>query len=241
VQQGFLPQSAGELEFVSYVKPIDSFAGDFFDVCCHNGQDTWMFLGDVTGHGPRSGMVKLMAQSILTALVKVRPGISPSELNFLANKELCATLGRLGVQRHISVVSICRRGDGRFLVSGSHDSMFVVRAATGAVEEVELTHFPFGLGFLSHLKMSDFAECEVVLGPKDILYIGTDGVTEAAPNGDHAKGIFGEDALKSFLGSIGDQTLDEVRAELVDRLDVFTNGCYGDDLTFVMIRQLAAC
>jgi len=183
-------------------------------------------------------MVKLMAQSMLQALVKVRPGINPRELNFLANKELCAKLNRLGEKRYLSIVTICRRGD-RILVSGSHDNMFVVRAATDVVEEVELTHFPFGLGLLGNLEESDFSECEVELGPHDILYVGTDGVTEAALGGDHAKGIFGEDALKSFLGSIDRAPLDEARDRLVALLDAHTDGCYTDDVAFVMIRPLS--
>ena len=240
LQSGVLPTNSDQrdLEYVSYVRPIDSFAGDFFEICSHSGRETWLFLGDVTGHGPRAGMVKLMAQSMLQALVKVRPGVSPRELNFLANKELHAKLKRLGEERYLSIVTICRRGD-RILVSGSHDNMFVVRTATDTVEEVELTHFPFGLGLIGNLELSDFTECEIALGPQDILYVGTDGVTEAARDGDHAKGIFGDDGLKRFLGSIGHASLDEARDDLVDRLEAHTSGHFTDDVAFVMIRPLA--
>ncbi len=241
-QIGILPTPTGapyKLEFVSIVRSGGLISGDFFDLCCHNGEETWMFLGDVTGQGPRAGLVKLIAQTILTSLVKARPGISPRELNFLANRSLCSHLDRFGEQRYLSIVSIVQRAD-RFVVSGSHDSMFLVRAATGTVEEVELTHFPFGLGLIGYLEAKDFAECEVALSQRDILYAGTDGVTEAARDCDHVKGIFGEERLKRFLLSVGQAPLEEARDELLETLDAFTGGRCCDDMAFLMIRPLVA-
>lgn len=243
VQAQVLPPSlrSCELELVSCDRLGDSFAKKFFDICCHNRNETWLFLGDVSGHGPSAALVKLMAQRIFPSLAKTLPGIGPSKLNFLANKALCAQLRYFDVQRHLSVVSICQRGDGRFVVSGSHKSMFVLRAGTGEIENVaEVPQFSAGLGMLGHLEMDDFSEYEIELSPQDILYIGTDGATRAAQVGYHGTGIFGEDSPMRSLSFVSRPSWDKARADLAEYMDEANGDSYGDDVAIVMIRPLAA-
>lgn len=226
------------LEVVSHMRPADSVGGDYFDV--HNAPDgSWFFLGDVTGHGLGAGLVTLMAQSTITSILEARPGIRPKELSYLANRVLAANLARLGEQRHMTFVALRRTDSGEFAVSGSHDAIFVHRATTGVIEQIELTHYPFGLGFTADLALQSFGEDRLALAPGDILVMASDGVTEAAKGGNAEAGLFGEGGLVQIIGEHAAGPLAGMRDALVDRLDVFTRGVYHDDVSFVIVRAVS--
>jgi serine phosphatase RsbU (regulator of sigma subunit) len=226
------------LEVAAHMRAADSVGGDYFDV--HTAPDgSWFFLGDVTGHGLGAGLVTLMAQSTVTSILETRPDVRPRELNYLANRVLAANLARLGEQRHMTFVALRRVGPGEFAVSGSHDTMFVHRARTNTIEPVELTHFPFGLGFMADLTQQSIGEDALALTPGDLLFIGSDGVTEAAQDGDVSKGMFGEDALVKFISTHASRPVTEIREALLTTLESFTQGVYHDDVSFVIVRAAA--
>jgi serine phosphatase RsbU (regulator of sigma subunit) len=221
----------------SITRPAESVGGDYFDVH-RSGDDCWLLLGDVTGHGLGAGLVMLMAQSTLSAIVEARPEISPKELNVLANRVLCGNLARLDERRHMTIVSI-RSSGSRFSISGSHDDVFLWRARTGAVETLPVAHFPWGLGFVD-LVQSDVTEDAFKMERDDVLFVGTDGVLEAASRGDPALGVFGESAVTELLRSHGRAPLEEIKHQLITRLDEFTRGIYHDDVAFLIVRAAGA-
>ncbi|HEX4683879.1 MAG TPA: SpoIIE family protein phosphatase, partial [Gemmatimonadaceae bacterium] len=222
-------------EVVACMRPAESVGGDYFDA--HATSDgSWFFLGDVTGHGLGAGLVTLMAQSTISSILATRPDVRPRELNYLANRVLAANLARLGERRHMTFVALRRTGPSTFAVSGSHDTMFVHRATTRIIEPVELAHFPFGLGFMGGLTAESFGEDVLTLDPGDMLFIVSDGVTEAARSGSPAKGMFGEAALVEFINEFALRSIAEARDGLLSRLDEFTGGVYHDDVSFVILR-----
>jgi serine phosphatase RsbU (regulator of sigma subunit) len=223
------------LEIVAHMRAAEMVGGDYYDI--HTSPDgSWFFLGDVTGHGLGAGLVTLMAQSTVTSILETRPDVRPRELNYLANRVLAANLARLGEQRHVTFVAMRCVGDGEFIVSGSHDTMFVHRARTGRIEPVELAHFPFGLGFADDLGPDAFGEDTLRLEAGDVLFIGSDGITEAARDGRIEDGMFGEDALVTLIAEHATRSATEMRTALVERLDAFTGGVYFDDVSFLIIR-----
>lgn len=236
IQARIVPSDASlaGLEVVTYLKPADDVGGDYLDVYAF-GDDSWLLLGDVTGHGLGAGLVMLMAQSTISSILHTRPDISPRELNWLANRILHANLARLEEARHMTVVSLRRRDGNRFTLSGAHDDIFIVRR-DGTLERRSVTHFPLGLGFTPDLDPADVGEDSFDLGPGDLVFVGTDGITEAAPGGDPRRGVFGEEALTALLASHVDKPLAELQRALVDALDAFTGGVYYDDVAFLVAR-----
>ena len=157
IQSYILPRDPGlaSLEVALHVRSAAAVSGDYIDVY-RDGERCWFLLGDVTGHGLGAGLVMLMAQSTMSSLLQARPELTPRELNFLANRVLAGNLARLRERRHLSSVSLLRLPGNRFVVSGSHDGLLVYRASTGRVDQLELSHFPVGLGYLGELAQDDF-------------------------------------------------------------------------------------
>ncbi|MGH7617263.1 MAG: PP2C family protein-serine/threonine phosphatase [Gemmatimonadaceae bacterium] len=223
------------LEMTSHVRPADSVGGDYLDVY-RDGERCWFLLGDVTGHGLGAGLVMLMAQSTMSSLLRLRPDITPRELNFFANQVLAGNLERLKERRHLTAVSLLRMRGNHFAVSGSHDGLLIYRAATGAVEMRDVNHFPVGLGFAPYLDQADFGEDTLQLAPGDVLLMFTDGVTEAARGGDPRLGLFGTEPLVALLKHHAHNPLTRLKQELLEELDRFTGSVYEDDVSFLALR-----
>jgi serine phosphatase RsbU (regulator of sigma subunit) len=238
IQRKLVPRdvSLPGLEVIAHVRPAETVAGDYVDAY-HFGPWSWLLLGDVTGHGLGAGLVMLMAQSTISSILQTRPDISPRELNALANTILHANLTRLDEQRHMTIVAI-RGRDHRFEVSGSHDNIYIYRAATGTVETLAMTHFPWGLGFQEHIGKAEQDSFE--LGAGDVLFLGTDGITEAAREGDHVRGTFGENGVIDILVHHAQEPLAMLSSMLAERLDAFTRGVYHDDVAFLVARRVPA-
>jgi serine phosphatase RsbU (regulator of sigma subunit) len=240
IQAKIVPRDAGlpGLEIVTYLRPADEVGGDYLDLYSF-GEDSWLLLGDVTGHGLGAGLVMLMAQSTISSILQTRPDIAPRELNWLANRVLHANLRRLEESRHMTVVSLRRRSGNHFTLSGAHDDIFIVRA-DGKVERRSVNHFPLGLGFLEGLTLEDVAEESFELAEGDLLFVGTDGISEASPGGDPRRGMFGDEAVTALLAEHVRAPVREIQRALIAKLDAFTGGVYHDDVAFLLVRARGA-
>jgi serine phosphatase RsbU (regulator of sigma subunit) len=236
IQTKILPRDDAELpglEVVTHLRSAESVGGDYLDLYSI-GDDSWLLVGDVTGHGLGAGLVMLMAQSTLSSILQTRPNVSPSELIWLANRVLCYNLARLDESRHMTVVSLRRGAGNRFTLSGCHDDLLIVRA-NGAVERHAVTHLPMGLGFTDELRAEDVGEDSFVLEEGDLLFVGTDGITEAARGGDARRGFLGDD-LVDLLARRSREPLQRIKQALLDELERFTAGVYHDDVAFMLVR-----
>lgn len=231
------PQVPG-LEVTGYMQPADEVGGDYYDVYSL-GNHSWILLGDVTGHGLSSGLVMLMAQSILASILHTRTDISPAELNWLANRVLYQNLRRLDELRSMTIVTLCRVGDEqRFIYSGNHDHMYVYRARTGEVESIEVAQVPHDLGFMNEFPLSAYSEGSFTMDDGDLLFITTDGVTEAACDGMYAKGMFDSEGVVTLLKQHAQRPLEEIKQTILQELERYTGGTYHDDVTFLLARAL---
>jgi len=229
-----------DLEMQGYMSPADEVGGDYYDVCT-TGTTSWLLIGDVTGHGLSSGLVMMMAQSVIASILQTRSDIGPAELTFLANKVLFRNLSRLGDMRSMTIVALRKDpGTQRYTYSGNHDHVYVYRSGTREVEALLVDQVPHDLGFLDEFPQSEYAECSFELGPRDLLLLATDGVTEAAKDGHYSQGMFDAERLKSLMTVMGDRPLIDIRDRLLSDLEAFTAGVYHDDVTFVLARPMGA-
>ncbi len=223
-------------EYACHMRQADSVGGDYlhrFEV----GDSEWFFAADVVGHGFHAGLLAFMAHSALSSVIEARPDISPRELNHLVNRILCRNLAQLQDRRFMTLVSIRRDGHGgRLVLSGCHEDALVYRAGSRRVEALPLAHFPLGVGFTPDLPLERIGEATLDLGPGDLVFVGTDGVFEAARLGKHELGLFGADRVVELLEADGAAPLAELRRRLVERLDDFTDRRYADDVAFFMLR-----
>ena len=67
IQQDLIPQSAPDipgLDIIAKTRPAAEIGGDSFDFITKNDR-TFMYIGDVTGHGVPSGLVMMIVDTLL--------------------------------------------------------------------------------------------------------------------------------------------------------------------------------
>ena len=225
------------LELACYMKPADEVGGDYYDVVVA-GEFAWVLLGDVTGHGLGSGLVMFMAQSILTSILQTREQIEPAELNYLANQILYKNLQRLDEQLPMTFVSLCFHEGRSFTVSGCHDNFLIYRAASQSIEMLSLDHFALGIGFSDSFVREDYTQSAYTLAAGDVIFMVTDGITEAFCGGNVKLEQYGEERLKTLFLKHAAGSAEEVKAALIAELDEFTGGIYHDDVTFIVAKAV---
>jgi serine phosphatase RsbU (regulator of sigma subunit) len=156
--------------------PAKEVGGDYYDVIPTPG-GAWLCIGDVTGHGLLSGLIMLMIQSMVTALVRAQPEAGPAQVLCGVNRGLVPNIReRLGQEEHATLVLLRVSSDGRVRFAGAHEELVVFRQRTGRAETLATPGVWVGI-------MPDVAretpETELRLEPGDMLVLYTDGLIEA--------------------------------------------------------------
>lgn len=178
LQLSILPGSVAVpgADVAASMKPATEVGGDYYDII-PTADGCWLGIGDVSGHGLGAGVVMLMTQAAISAIVRANPDVSPVEVECAANRVLYENIRVRMKRRDHATLSVLRYNrDGTVRFAGAHEDMIVYRAATGEVELVETTGTWVGA-------MADVGpmttESQLDLSPGDVLVLYTDGVTEA--------------------------------------------------------------
>lgn len=209
--------------------PAEEIGGDYYDVIQTGGGEVWVTIGDVSGHGVESGLIMMMTQtSIFTAVNKSR-GLSPAAVLRQVNSVLTENISRLGTDRYVTVSALVLR-DGQLTYAGKHQDILIFRADTGKVEMVPTEGA--WLGVVGEIS-GHVHDRTVPLGPRDVVLLFTDGVTEAT---DAYGRMFGEEALERALQRYAGLELEDlvnrIVREVKDNMATQT-----DDLTLLAFRR----
>ena len=228
--------AAADLDIATYASPAEDVGGDYLDVIAL-GDSVRIGIGDVTGHGFESGLLMVMVQTAVSALV--HSGISnPEVIISVLNKTLYNNLQRLDIDKSLTL-SLLEYDSGVMTVSGQHEHMLRI-APTGEVDAVDT----FALGFPLGLEpdISQYAEqmrFDMAPGAGVVLY--TDGITEA----ENAAGEFyGLGRLEAAIDRAWQQhdTSAAIKQAILNDLHRYT-GTQDllDDVALVVIKRKTAC
>jgi serine phosphatase RsbU (regulator of sigma subunit) len=218
------------LDIVGFMQPADEVGGDYYDVLNHNGQIK-IGIGDVTGHGLKSGVVMLMLQTAVRTLMTSDEQDPVRFLNLL-NRLLRDNLQRMQVSRSMTL-ALLDYHMGKMCVSGQHEQVIVVRKG-GRVELKDTLNLGFPLGLVTGVE--EFVhETSLALRPGDGIVLYSDGITEAE-NEDGE--FYGLERLCRVVGAHWDGTVEETKDAVVADVRAFIGEqkVY-DDITLVVVRQ----
>jgi DNA-binding LacI/PurR family transcriptional regulator/serine phosphatase RsbU (regulator of sigma subunit) len=178
IQTMILPknQRVPGFEVVGKMIPTTNVGGDYYDI--HPLADgCWLGVGDVVGHGLRSGLIMLMAQSSVSAAIHARESQSPTQVYAMANAVLFDNVrNRLGADEHMTLCLLRCYEDGRVQYAGAHEDVLVFRANTDNCERRPVSGIWAGI----MPDVTDNADTHsITLAPGDVLLLHTDGIVEA--------------------------------------------------------------
>jgi serine phosphatase RsbU (regulator of sigma subunit) len=217
------------LETAAMMKPATEVGGDYYDII-PTKDGCWIGIGDVSGHGLGAGVIMLMIQSAVAALVSANPDVSPVEVECVVNRVLYENIReRMGRRDHATLSILRYTKDGRVRFAGAHEEIVVYRAATGEIETFETPGTWVGARKDVDLATS---ESTLRLQADDVMVLYTDGVTEAMRNREQ----LGFDRLVAAVREAAHGTAHEVRDAIVAMVADWT-AHLADDISVVVIKQ----
>lgn len=235
IQQMLLPttdelQEIDGLDIACYMEPADEVGGDYYDVLQHNGQIK-IGIGDVTGHGLESGVIMVMTQAVVRALLTSGETDHVRFLDTL-NRVLYKNVQRMGTDKNLTL-SLLDYAHGEVKLSGQHEEMIVVRRG-GVIELVNTMDLGFPIALDDAI--ADFINAITIqLAPGDGVVLYTDGITEAENMGGEQYGL---ERLCNVVRAYWAEPAEAIKeAVVVDvRRHIGDQEVY-DDITLVVVKQ----
>jgi serine phosphatase RsbU (regulator of sigma subunit) len=236
IQQMLLPtaeelRQVEALDIACYMAPATEVGGDYYDVLSYNGQIK-IGIGDVTGHGLESGVVMVMTQAIVRALLTSGEA-DPVRFLSTLNRTLYGNVQRMGTDKNLTLALIDYAA-GEVRLSGQHEAMIVMRC-DGTLELVDTVDLGFPIGLID--EVADLiAQTTVALQPGDGVVLYTDGITEAANLDDEQYGL---ERLCAVVQAHWSEPAEAIKEAVVQdvRRHIGAQEVY-DDITLVVLKQL---
>lgn len=225
-----LPGAPGVTTSSLYISATESavVGGDFFDLYDLAEGRIIVVLGDVSGKGVEAAAMASLVKTALAAYAWnfLDPASMVASLN-----NLFLNFSRLETFASLVVVSIdFAAGQATYCSAGHPPAMVVHRPSSPAAELELLTVQSPIVGAFEGLEYVNGA-FEFERG--DILYLYTDGTTEArSPSGD----FFGEDMLRETLLRVCRAGVEHVPQGVLDAVEEFAGGDLHDDIAMVAVR-----
>jgi len=231
IQTSILPKNVDVfgIDIASVMMPASEVGGDYYDILPSEGL-CWFGIGDVAGHGLRTGLVMLMIQSVIAALVTQNSWTTPKEILRVLNSVIYDNVrSRLGQDEHATLCLMRITQDGHMLYAGAHEDMLLYRARSNQVEVV-----PTPGTWIAAVRNIDAGtvDNELRLEPNDLLLLYTDGVTEAM---NEQQQPFGLDALRRELEGVASRSVEEIKDHLLATVRHYVTR-QQDDITLLVLR-----
>ena len=210
--------------------PAKEVGGDFYDVFMIDEDRLCFLVADVSGKGVPAALFMSMAKIHIKNYASL--GLPLSEVAFRVNNQLCYKNEEgMFVTAFICVLNL-KNDELRFINAG-HNPPFLKKKNEAFVMMKPKANLVFGM-----MENVIYEEQRIELRCEDVIYLYTDGVTEAI-NSKHE--LFGEKRLSDALNK---------NKEYIDRSDVFIKRIYeqvnlfsegvsrADDITMLCLSRL---
>jgi serine phosphatase RsbU (regulator of sigma subunit) len=233
IQRSVLPKEIPVIDYLDTVaktRSADELGGDSFDIV-QKGDEYFIYVGDVTGHGAGAGLVMMVMNTLFDLLLPNSE--NTYDLAVEINKEL-----KPRVNAALFMTSVFFRWNPKtkkmHYTGAGHEHILVYRASEG-VTEVIVTG---GVALAMSPDISKIAkEKELKLNDQDIVLLYSDGITEAV--NDHGE-LYGLDRVKESLtrnASLG-SSLNVFEGVSKDVISFVGNTVQKDDMTLLVMRYV---
>lgn len=200
--------------------------GDFYDYYFVDEETLAFLVADVSGKGIPAAMFMMTAKTLLKSYAET--GMSVEKVFIHANEELCegndtgmfvtAWMGLLNTKT--GVITFANAGHNPPLVKHADGTFTYLKTRPGLV--------------LAGMEGVRYRKWEVQLEPGDIIYLYTDGVTEAINVNEE---LYGEERLLAILNANVDEDPQTICEEVKVNVDAFAGEAMQfDDITMVCLK-----
>jgi PAS domain S-box-containing protein len=231
VQTSILPKvfELEGYEVAAKMVPADDIGGDYYELLV-TPDAGWIAIGDVSGHGLDAGLVMMMVQSAMAAIVRMRPYGSPRDMIEALNDVLYENIRkRLGQRDHVTFTLFRISPDGRCVFAGAHEDI-LLRRSTGRFEKIRTPGVWLGAKKgIANVTL----DTSITIGEGDLMVLYTDGITEARDaNGKQLE----LEGLQRMVAEVADRPVREICDHVINRSLARTKQQL-DDMSIVVVRR----
>ena len=214
--------------------PMKGVSGDFYDVYQGDGRLQGIALFDVSGHGISSGLLTILAKSILYRKFLQKPERRLNSVMESFNEDLLAEIK--DVDNYLTGILLRMNGDTVEYVNAGHIDLLARRSNPGRAFRVKPNDRPFNKNLVGVAGIENrFDVLKFSVGTGDMLLLFSDGIVESK-NGERVP--FGEERL---LQAFQEAPAGSARAALEHVMNVvraFTGGgSFQDDVTVILAMR----
>lgn len=217
-----------EFDIYATMTPAKEVGGDFYDFFLVDDDHLAVVIADVSGKGAPAALFMVIAKTLIKD--HTQSGKPPEEVFTEVNRQLCeANDENLFVTAWMGVLEI---STGKLVYVNAGHNPPVIGRKNGETEFLRSRP-----GFvLAGLDFTKYRAGSLELMPGDLLYLYTDGVTEAMNT---AQELYGEERLKRTLDANVSAAPEEIFKAVKKDLDDFVaDAPQFDDITMLAMRYL---
>ncbi len=215
-----------EFDIYGYMLPAKEVGGDFYDFFLIDDTQLAIVMADVSGKGIPAALFMVIAKTLIKN--NAQSGKSPSEVFETVNNMLCESNDAgMFVTAFIGILDIA---SGRFTYANAgHNPPLIKR------RDCDYEWLPVKPGFvLAGMGGISYRQDEITLKQGDMLYLYTDGVTEAVNKEDE---LFTEAHLLQVVNRHKAVAMNEFIPHIKAEIDLFADGAeQADDITMVIMK-----
>ena len=236
IQEGMLPSifppfpDRDEFELYAFMMPAKEVGGDFYDFFMVDDTHIALVMADVSGKGVPAAL--FMAISKVLIKTAVQAGRSPGEALERVNMQLLEGNDTgLFVTVWLAVIDI---STGKGVAANAGHEHPVLRRAGEDFNIIKYKHSPA----VATLEGIEYTEHEFELGHGDVIFVYTDGVTEAT---NESMELMGEDRMIEILNRNSDVETEKLLKTVKMEIDSFAgNAPQFDDITMMLFEYNGA-
>ena len=217
-----------ELDIFATMTPAKEVGGDFYDFFLIDDDRLAMVMADVSGKGVPAALFMVITKTLLKNVAQT--GLSPKGVLEKVNNQLC-----VGNEAEMFVtvwLGILEISTGKMICANAGHEYPVLKRADGDYELVKDKH-----GFvLAGMEGSRYREYELQMNPNDMLFLYTDGVTEAT---DAHNKLYGTDRMLCALNRNKDADCERLLYQMKEDIDAFVGEMpQFDDITMLSLKLM---
>lgn len=212
------------------IRPAKEVGGDFFNFELLDDDRLFFVIGDVSGKGVHAALFMAVANTLIQSAA--RAGLKPHEVLGVANRQLSRDNDLcMFVTVFCGVIDL---GNGRVtFANGGHDPPYLVHQGERVTQVNQESGLVLGVN-----ADFEYSSHSLSLEPGSVLFLYTDGVTEAM---DREERLFGDSRIESYLSRQRNASEREIVDGVLKEVEEFTAGApQSDDITMLALRYRPA-
>lgn len=223
------PAFPGRTDFDVFgdMKPAKSVGGDFYDFFLIDDNRLAFLIADASGKGIPAALFMMSVKNLIS--YRAHGGGTPGRILTDVNTHLCRNNASM---MFITVwLGILDLSTGMLSFSRAGHEPPAVKSGNNSFRLYADDDFEIAIGVMEEAK---YPESSIKLVPGDVVFLYTDGITEAMNDADE---MYGKDRMLSCLNGMHDAAPEEIIRRVSEDVASFVNGAEQyDDLTMLAVK-----